>query len=295
VTEQLSFFGPALNQVINVAQVKHRSPLRYPGGKTWLVPRARQWVASLPERPAKLIEPFCGGAIVSLSLVFDDLVDHATLVELDEQVAAMWETIISDEGGGEWLAARIEGFELTPESVKEVLGYEGNDLRRRAFQTVVQNRTSRGGILAAGAGRIKYGEAGKGISSRWYPTTLANRIRDIVSVRERLDFIHGNGLRVLRDNLHRSDAVAFIDPPYTAGGKRAGNRLYNYSELDHEALFSLAQAFQGDFLMTYDNAPEVQELADQHGFDTLAVAMKNTHHARMDELLIGRSLDWARY
>ncbi len=36
-------------------------------------------------------------------------------------------------------------------------------------------------------------------------------------------------------------------------------------------------------------------LAAWHGFDTEAVAMKNTHHAKMTELLIGKNLDWMRY
>jgi hypothetical protein len=44
--------------------------------------------------------------------------------------------------------------------------------------------------------------------------------------------------------------------------------------------------------MTYDNAEEVRALAERHGFETKPVAMKNTHHAEMDELLIGRNLDW---
>ena len=44
--------------------------------------------------------------------------------------------------------------------------------------------------------------------------------------------------------------------------------------------------------MTYDNAEEVRTLAERHGFETKPVAMKNTHHAEMDELLIGRNLDW---
>ena len=56
----------ASTDIVNVASVPHRSPFRYPGGKTWLVPRVRQWLASI-ERPHELIEPFAGGAIVGLS------------------------------------------------------------------------------------------------------------------------------------------------------------------------------------------------------------------------------------
>ena len=86
----------------------------------------------------------------------------------------------------------------------------------------------------------------------------------------------------------------FIDPPYTAAGKRAGTRLYKYFELDHERLFSEVSKVQGDILLSYDNAPELVELAGRYGFDTRTIPMKNTHHAKMMELLIGRNLDWLR-
>lgn len=48
----------------------------------------------------------------------------------------------------------------------------------------------------------------------------------------------------------------------------------------------------GDFLMTYDDADEVRALALRHRFETRVVAMSNTHHAKMNELLIGRNLSW---
>jgi DNA adenine methylase len=44
--------------------------------------------------------------------------------------------------------------------------------------------------------------------------------------------------------------------------------------------------------MTYSNDEYVQELADDHGLNTKAVAMKTTHHAEMTELLISKDLSW---
>ena len=40
--------------IVNVASVKHLSPFRYPGGKTWLVPRVREWLATLPGAAQKV-------------------------------------------------------------------------------------------------------------------------------------------------------------------------------------------------------------------------------------------------
>ncbi len=280
-------------KVVNVASVKQRSPFRYPGGKTWLIPRIGQWLNGCPERPKLFIEPFAGGAIVGLTVAFESLADQVILVELDDEVAAVWETIIN-RGEGSWLAEQIGTFELTAKNVDELLSREDLPLKMQAMQTIVRNRINRGGILAEGAGRLKYGENGKGIRSRWYPTTLGKRIRDIDSFRDRLGFVHGDGLEVMRQYVSQENAVFFIDPPYSASGKKPGSRLYTHWQLDHQGLFRLASELKGDFLMTYDNVEEVQRLADQHGFDSEAIAMKNTHHAKQTELLIGRDLGWVR-
>jgi DNA adenine methylase len=117
---------------------------------------------------------------------------------------------------------------------------------------------------------------------------------EIINLRDRITFVAGDGIEVMRQEADRRDAVFFIDPPYTAAGKRAGSRLYTHSELNHEELFCVTGSLTGDFLMTYDNAAEVRDLALQREFDLHLVAMKNTHHAEMTELLIGRDLGWAR-
>jgi DNA adenine methylase len=283
---------PPPDRVVNVASVKHRSPFRYPGGKTWLVPRARLWLESLPTtRRAELIEPFAGGAIIGLTAAFEGLADRVTLVELDEDVAAVWETIIT-AGEGAWLAEQITSFDLTPATVDTWLAKADLSRRERAFQTIIKNRVNRGGILAPGAGRLKSGEKGRGLASRWYPETLARRILDLDAIRDRLRFIQGDGLAVMARHANRPDTAFFIDPPYTAAGKKPGRRLYRHADLDHSALFWLAGRLAGDFLMSYQNGDTVRRIAAQHNLACRSVAMKNTHHARQTELLIGRDLGW---
>ncbi len=290
---QASFWDDT-GRIINVASVPQRSPFRYPGGKTWLIPRIRQWLGSLAYQPAEFVEPFAGGAIVGLTVAAEGLAEHVTLIERDEAVAAVWQTIIHDEGGGEWLAERIVSFDLTPEATRASLAAIPQTTREVAFQTILKNRVNRGGIMAPGAGMVKTGEGGRGLLSRWYPETLKRRILEIVRIRDRITFTHGDGIPALRDCAGRGDAVFFIDPPYTASGKNAGSRLYSHPDLDHELLFDIASALAGNFLMTYDDAEEVRHLARSHRFDMQTVAMKNTHHAKMNELLIGRNLNWIR-
>ena len=275
---------------VNVASVPQRSPFRYPGGKTWLVPLFRRWMMSLPNQPTVLVEPFAGGGIISLTTAFERLAARVVMVELDEQIAAVWKTILG--GDAEWLVKRILSFELTVDSAKAEFVKSPKSQRELAFQTVLKNRTAHGGILAEGAGVLKNGENGKGILSRWYPQTIARRITNIGYEARRIEFIRGDAFVELARFRNERNAVFFIDPPYTAGGKSAGSRLYTHSQVDHERLFSICEKVRGDFLMTYDNAEEVRALAERHGFETKPVAMKNTHHAEMNELLIGRDLGW---
>ena len=279
---------------VNVASVPHRSLFRYPGGKTWLIPRIREWLYSMPSKPACFVEPFLGGGIVSLSVAFEDLAESVVGVELDDEVAAVWRVLLGDRA--RWLRERIGDFEVTEDSVNEILAARPDSLHEMAFRTIVKNRVNRGGILAPGAGLQRFGENGKGLKSRWYPDTLQKRIDGIERIRHKITFLEDDGVGVLRSYAdERTDGAAFfIDPPYTVAGKRAGSRLYKHSQIDHEELFHIAERLPGDFLMTYDNCAEVRNLADRSGFDTLPIPMKNTHHAQMTELLIGRNLDWAR-
>ena len=276
--------------IVNLSSVPQRSPFRYPGGKTWLVPRIRQWLTSLPERPALFIEPFAGGGIVSLTVAAERLAKHVIMVELDSQVAAVWKTAL-DVDDSDWLIQKIMNFKLTPENVSAEISKRPRTTKTKAFQTILKNRIHRGGILANGSGMLKQGENGKGIGSRWYPHTLSKRISAITAMRNRITFIQGDGLKIMRQYASCPDTASFIDPPYTAAGKRAGRRLYTHYDLDHEALFKHAGDLKGDFLMTYDDADSVRALATEHGFETELVFMKNTHHTQMTELLIGHNLE----
>ncbi|MCF7854594.1 MAG: DNA adenine methylase [Candidatus Pacebacteria bacterium] len=278
-----------MRKPVNVASVPLRSPFRYPGGKTWLAPYIRAWLNSGSHIPALFIEPFAGGGICSLTVAFERLANYVLIAELDEDVAAVWKVMLY--GQSEWLAKRILGFEISLENVKKALSTpEGTSLslKEKAFQTVLRNRVQRGGIMAPGAGLIKSGENGRGIASRWYPETLARRIREIGYKRDTIGFYDGDGFDLITEHLGDEDCFIFADPPYT----KAARRLYRHWQFNHRRLFELFCSCRGDFLVSYDNTEEIKNLADEFGFQARPVAMKNTHHAQMTELLIARNLDW---
>ena len=201
---------------VNVSTVPQRSPLRYPGGKTWLVPHIREWLART--EPAVLVEPFAGGGIVSLTAVMEELVDRCIMIEIDHDVAAFWHVVLRDG------------------------------------------------------------------------TTLAERLVAIEKHADKITFCEADGMQLLEPLIHgwgRSAAV-FLDPPYTAGGKRAGARLYAHNDIDHAGLFETIARRSSNFLMTYDCAPEIVDLVRRHRFHAVSVQMKNAHHNHLSELVITR-------
>lgn len=270
--------------VVNVATVPQRSPLRYPGGKTWLIPHIREWLQQT--HPKILIEPFAGGAIVSLTAVMERLVNAAVMVEIDRDVAAFWRSALES---GATLRERISQFEPTLEHLRELEQAIPATVAEHGFRTLVLNRTRRGGILAPGASFCRNGENGRGLLSRWYPETLTTRLAAIQEYADRIVFCEGDGMKLLPLMLGGwgRDAAVFLDPPYTAqGGKRAGARLYAHSSIDHAALFSMLAEHESNFLMTYDAAPEIVELVRRHDFDAVSLSMKNGHHNQMSEIVI---------
>ena len=274
--------------IVNVASVRQISPFRYPGGKTWLVPTISRWLRRRSFRPALLVDPFVGGGSVPLGVLAEGLVDKVVLGEIDPDVSSVWQCAFSSRNGE--LCTRIERFNISRESVVAELKRDPGSLVDHAFQTILRNRTFRGGILAPGAGLMNQGENGRGVSSRWYAHTLVRRLRLLRSLAPLVEFYEIDAFDLIRRFVGRRDVAFFIDPPYTAGsGKRAGKRLYQRNRLDHPALFDLLRQASGLVLMTYDDCPEVVQMANRHSFYVERVPMKNTHHHRKCELLISNS------
>jgi DNA adenine methylase len=277
-----------LDRLVNVSSVPQRSPFRYPGGKTWLVPLVRTWLHQLAFRPRLFVEPFAGGGITGLTVAFEALADRVLMIELDQDVASVWKVIL--ERTGNKLAQRIEEFEFNAESVVACLSSKPRSKLDTAFQTILRNRVQHGGIIAPGASLMKEGENGKGLASRWYPETLARRIRSIHAISNRIDFLQDDGLSYLRENVTKKDSVFFIDPPYTVTGRR----LYSCSDLDHQELFKILAESDCQFLMTYDRSSEIETLADTYGFAYEEVLMQGRLNQRKTELVITRDRAWLK-
>jgi len=86
------------------------SPLRYPGAKRRLAGYVAEVLRLNSLRPKVLVEPFAGGASVSLQLLNDDLVETIALGERDPLLTSFWKVVFNEP---EWLIEQIESIEVT--------------------------------------------------------------------------------------------------------------------------------------------------------------------------------------
>ena len=233
-----------------------------------------------------LVEPFAGGACISLSAAYYDLVDQVAFSEIDKDVAAAWETML--DGEAQWLADEITSFRITRKLVEKTLARTFRSRRWLAFRCILRNRTSRGGVITKGAGLIREGEDGRGLSSRWYAKTIANRIKTISTLKSKLNFSKKDGFNLIRKYIRHKQAVFFVDPPYT----KAACRLYTHWEINHEELFKTMSRARGAVLMTYNDTTEVRNLAKKYGFLIKRISMRTSHHEKKRELMISKTFDW---
>lgn len=287
--DQLTLFGDRVNQskksVVNVASVHQRSPFRYPGGKTWLIPTVQKWLRQ-DSNKKELIEPFAGGGIVSLTAAFENLAEQIIMVELDDEVAAVWEVILN--GKNEVLANKIMNFDLTIDNIRKEFDNIKKELIDIAFCTILKNRVSHGGIIAKGSGLIKNGESGKGISSRWYAKTLRDRIIAINYIKDKIQFYKADAFDIIEKKSENENCYFFIDPPYTIAGKR----LYTHFNIDHEKLFKLTSLIRGKYMLTYDDTDEIRSLVDKYNLKFKTIPMKTTHHLTKNEIIISDNFNW---
>lgn len=251
------------------------SPLRYPGGKARMTP----WLADLfwsqlgPMDVEVWIEPFAGGAGAALSAVRDHDVPEAWLVERNPALAAFWRTVLSD---GERLAQQVESmvptmsdFESSRDLVMEAIAADVlvPDPFEVGLAAFLLNRCSRSGMIASSVGPIG-GKNQSGrylLTDRWNGPALAQRIRAVAQLSNRITLHEGDGIAYL-ESLPGSgiedEVFCFVDPPYI----EQGNVLYakGFDRAAHERLAAALRDADLPWLLTYDAHPDVLDLYTGH-------------------------------
>lgn len=268
------------------------SPLRYPGGKSWLTPLTRLLERRHPATTpaAALTEVFAGGASVTCDLLGQrGPPRHAHLNELHGPLSVLWQVIFSPR------APELARMILTCDPAEHLDPPSCGAPLPTALHVLARNRVQYGGIIGHAGRMTASGKERRARPTRthprWYPDTLARRVQDLHTHASRVQVTNTDALTLLHA---RQDApgVTFIDPPYTAAPDSPGFVLYEHALLDHDELMRLAARLRGPWLMTHEHHPRILDLARQHGLHTRDLHMHGNQTSARRELLIARDLTW---
>lgn len=238
------------------------SPLRYPGGKSCLLPLI---TAILQENGLKLThyaEPYAGGASLALALLFGGHVSDIHLNDVDAGIWSLWHSILNDTDA---LVEMIETVDVSvPEWRNQRETYRREDLSdplKLGFATFFLNRTNRSGII--GTAGVIGGLAQEGnykIDCRFNKEELVRRIKRVRKYKNRIHLTRLDALQFLKcdSGLFPKRTFLAIDPPYFA----KGSSLYTsfYSPHDHADVAQAILALDRPWVLTYDAAMEISAL-----------------------------------
>jgi DNA adenine methylase len=223
------------------------SPFRYPGGKFY----ARKLIlASLPIHD-KYCEPFAGGASIFFAKPF---AKENILNDKEGDLINTYLTIRDNVGE---LIELLKGLPATKEMHKYYkLEYKPSNNIERAMRWYYLNRTSYSGIMKMENCYWGYGDK--------YSMRPENWPRHLRTVSERLQgvTILNQDFETVIDGLPDGYFV-FADPPYFNADQ---DKFYtcSFNKNDHYRLRDVLSrnSTRLNFLLTYDNLPEVREMYD---------------------------------
>jgi DNA adenine methylase len=243
------------------------SPLRYPGSKRKMLPAIRQLIEGNIPKPKLFVEPFCGGASVSLGLLEMNVVERVLLSDLDPLVASFWIEATTNAG------RLIEDMFQEPVTVERWDYWRKTrprSTRNLALKCLFLNRTTFSGILGSTAGPIggRAQTSKHRIDCRFQKDALARRIRNVERLANEGRIIGAYQAKwqeavIVGESaasaFSKDETVLYLDPPYI----EKASRLYDrpFGESDHRELAThLSQGNKHRWILSYDEEPLVLEL-----------------------------------
>jgi DNA adenine methylase len=250
---------------------------RYPGGKTKL---ARPILSRLNESPiTEYREPFFGGGVIGLNVMNSGATncwfnDKVPLLE------ALWNSVAFHT---ETLKRQIRTLQPSVEEYRRVRSEIEQYAHSEAPNDIVQIAVARLALQQmsfSGLGLMAGGPTG-GIASHWSPESICKRIDAVAPALSRCRITCVDFAEMLQSDDH---ATIYLDPPYF----HAGPRLYRHAFklADHFRLRDLLRYSPHNWLLSYDDCPEIRELYAFARIDELPVRYSIQAQRRTVELLI---------
>jgi DNA adenine methylase len=244
--------------------MKISSPLRYPGGKSELGPYIEKVISNNNLHGCHIIEPFAGGASVSLQLLQSGVASRATLIEFDPLVYAFWYCVFNmpDE-----LCRLISDTPITINTWNKFVVYRdieipiSTQLLEMGFAGLFFNRTNFSGILKAGPIGGKDQTGTYKIDCRFNKDRIIRNIFKLSALNDRVEVKWMDALKYFDEFKHyntKEKVFFYVDPPYYDKGKSLYRKYFNQD--DHTELSKKLISLHHPWLLSYDKCPFISYL-----------------------------------
>jgi DNA adenine methylase len=248
---------------------KHRTPLRYPGGKQKLSPFILEILQANELLGGQYVEPYAGGAGVAIDLLLGGQVERIHLNDSCKAVYLFWKSVRDNP---EQLCRKISRASLNVEEWRRqkviISQPDTHDETEVGFSLFFLNRVNRSGIVSGGLiGGLDQSGTWK-MDARFNRNDLINRVEAIAKHAKSIFLRNWDAERFLLEYVpripHRS--LIYCDPPYF----NKADRLYlnHYNPGDHERIAKIIQGeVKHHWIVSYDGVPEILGLyAKQRSF-----------------------------
>ncbi len=236
------------------------SPLRYPGGKSKLIPYIVETLKLNQLEGGTYVEPFAGGAAIAWYLLAEGHVQSVYINDLNQSIYAFWYCVINRT---EQLCELIED---TPVTIDEwhkqtvIQKSTNTSLMERGFSTFFLNRTNRSGIINAGVIGNLSQDGNYKLDCRFNKEMLVEKIKNIASRKDGIHLSNHDAVDFLTEVLPCLDEKCLIniDPPYYTKGKGLYQNFLEHD--DHYRLYECVRGIKQPWIVTYDDTPEINDM-----------------------------------
>jgi DNA adenine methylase len=236
---------------------------------------------------SKFVEPFCGGASVSIAFLENNIVESVVLNDADSLIASVWACIFNVEDA-KWLSGQVETIPLTLEEWKKQKALQPSNYREAGLKGLYLNRTSFNGIIHKAGPIGGWDQKKRTLSVRFNRERLSQRILELSELSDSVEVFNESWRSVCSRMSKSKNPFFYLDPPYYYKAEQLYGQVFKKKE--HEEFRDFLFQFEKPWLLSYDDTSEIRELYHAQGLQARVVDSTYSTHPLGGALYIGREL-----
>jgi DNA adenine methylase len=243
---------------------------RYPGGKSKLKKPIIKVLVQIAQKSGlkEYREPFFGGGSIGLDLIDKISFDKLWINDKDCSIWCIWQsvceypkdfqdaiqnTVIDINNAFDY----FEELKIKVKANSNIKPNSKEQIIEQALSKLLIHQTSYSGLGTMAGGPIggRNQKSKWKINCRWNPKNISKKIQAIhLKLKNKTQCSCFDFLKVIQTGR----ALVYLDPPYYNKGKE----LYQcfFSNKDHEDLMNFLKKSDHEWVLSYDDCPEVREL-----------------------------------